>query len=147
MSWYNRAQIRKLHFQRLANAALSQQRQDGLAETDTLTSSSRAVARLIVVGLATDAGDEARTADRLEDHSAPRPEDHLLKDEACGILRQLIDQLPDDQRQLIRDAYFEGISLSSIAHQAGRSKSWASRVHDRALDSLARSLRRVGVAD
>jgi RNA polymerase sigma factor for flagellar operon FliA len=59
-------------------------------------------------------------------------------------LRQIVDLLPTAEQQLIRTIYFEGATLQEAADQLGISKSWASRMHAKTLDQLARTLRRMG---
>ena len=59
-------------------------------------------------------------------------------------LRQTVDQLPPAERRLIRTIYFEGATLQQAADQLGISKSWASRMHAKVLEQMARTLRRLG---
>jgi len=56
-------------------------------------------------------------------------------------LHKLIDQLPPEAGTLIRATYFEGLTLQEAGRKLGISKSWASRLHARTLQRLARSLR------
>ena len=50
-------------------------------------------------------------------------------------------------RQLVQATYFEGCTLKEAGERLGISKAWASRLHARALDQLARALKRSHVAD
>jgi RNA polymerase sigma factor for flagellar operon FliA len=52
----------------------------------------------------------------------------------------MVDTLPQAAAALIRATYFEGLTLEEAGRRLGLSKSWASRVRTRALQSLARSL-------
>jgi RNA polymerase sigma factor for flagellar operon FliA len=71
----------------------------------------------------------------------------VARREIVEILRTLVEQLPVTERRLIQAIYFEGATLQQAANQIGLSKSWASRIHARLLEQLARDLRRCGAAD
>jgi RNA polymerase sigma factor for flagellar operon FliA len=66
--------------------------------------------------------------------------------ETHNRLHELIDTLPGEAASLIRATYFEGLTLQEAGERIGISKSWASRLHARALQRLARSLKLSGVA-
>jgi RNA polymerase sigma factor for flagellar operon FliA len=68
------------------------------------------------------------------------PEVALLKNESVERLLQALSALPPRERALIRGRYFEGRSLDALAGELGISKSWASRIHRRALESLRAAL-------
>jgi len=81
-----------------------------------------------------------------EDTAASNPADLVAKRELLNALMQLIEALPPPEGDLMRMAYYEGQSLTDIAEKLGKSKSWASRLHARTLDRLARSLQEMEVA-
>ena len=62
-------------------------------------------------------------------------------------LHLLVDELQPDAAQLIREIYFQGLTMQDAATKLGVSKSWASRIHAKALHSLGERLRRMGLAD
>lgn len=70
------------------------------------------------------------------------PELLVLRKVEVEKLREAITQLPARQRALIVSHYFHGRRFDHIAERLGISKSWASRLHRRALGRLARALRR-----
>ena len=50
---------------------------------------------------------------------------------------RLIEKLPEDQRKILELRYFRGLSLREASPYFGRgSRSWLSRLHSRAIDSL-----------
>lgn len=51
-----------------------------------------------------------------------------------------IDELPDQERTLVRRHYFEGERFDHVASELGLSKSWASRLHTRAVGRLTKRL-------
>ena len=80
--------------------------------------------------------------------SRARAQDHVVSErEICSKLHELIDSLPQEAGQLIRAAYFEGLTLQEAGQRLGIGKSWASRLHAKTLQRLGRSLRLMGVAD
>lgn len=82
-----------------------------------------------------------------EDQQTEAPLESLLDDELRATLRMALKELPDDARQLLQAAYFEGKTLKDAGEELGISKAWASRLHARALDQLGRILRRAQVAE
>ena len=70
----------------------------------------------------------------------PSPVENAISSELAAKLGTLIEALPSDARQLIQGTYFEGLSLKEAGERIGISKAWASRLHARTLQQLARSL-------
>jgi RNA polymerase sigma factor for flagellar operon FliA len=69
------------------------------------------------------------------------PERDLHKKQTSEKLRSAIATLPDKERTIIEQYYFHDLTLSEVAQQyAGLSKSWVSRLHDRALGILREKL-------
>jgi RNA polymerase sigma factor for flagellar operon FliA len=77
--------------------------------------------------------------------AGPPPEDPEKITQRRAAVRRLdaaIAELDDtDERQLVRRHYFDDEALEQVASELGKSKSWASRRHARAIRSLARKLR------
>jgi len=51
-------------------------------------------------------------------------------------IRRAIGALPDKERELLKKHYFEGKDLDEAGSELGISKSWASRLHARAVERL-----------
>lgn len=67
----------------------------------------------------------------------PCSEKYLMQQERADTLRKAISQLPESERTLIQAFYFEGLSLNEIAKKRlNITRSWASRLHARALTLL-----------
>ena len=81
----------------------------------------------------------------VEDQSAPSPQVCADMTELRVRLRQLVDELPEDSRILIRRCYFEGLPMSAVADELELSRGWISRLHVKTLRRLAQSLRELGV--
>lgn len=52
------------------------------------------------------------------------------------VLRQAVERLPERERALVVGHYFEGRRFDEVAAELGVSKSWASRIHAKALERL-----------
>ncbi|MCG8554004.1 MAG: sigma-70 family RNA polymerase sigma factor [Proteobacteria bacterium] len=83
----------------------------------------------------------ARTAAGAEAiDESPSPESKLIaRDQQAHALR-LLSSLPGREQVLMRGFYFEGRSLDEMAQEMGMSRSWASRLHGKALDRMRHSL-------
>lgn len=69
--------------------------------------------------------------------SATTPEDDLSKKQVSKKIRLAIATLPEKERTIVEQYYFHDLTFSEIAKQySGLSKSWVSRLHDRALGML-----------
>jgi RNA polymerase sigma factor FliA len=68
------------------------------------------------------------------------PEGSLAEAEAAGRVRQAVRGLPERERALVEGFYFQGRRFDEVAAELGISKSWASRLHAKALDRLRGAL-------
>jgi RNA polymerase sigma factor for flagellar operon FliA len=104
--------------------------------------------RLAVVFFASQGGDEPGIRDStLQDPQAAAAPAIVAQQEIVVKLHGLIGSLPSIEENLIRRVYFEGATLQEAAHSLGISKSWASRLHAKSLEHLARALRRLGAEE
>ena len=55
-------------------------------------------------------------------------------------MREAIEKLPDKERRLMEMYYFGGKNLEEAGAALGLSKSWACRLHARAVDLLRHAL-------
>jgi RNA polymerase sigma factor for flagellar operon FliA len=72
------------------------------------------------------------------------PEDLLAEAQLMARVKAVVAKLPDQERALVERHYFKGETLDEAAAAIGLSKSWGSRLHARAIESIARELRRAG---
>ncbi|MGD0527060.1 MAG: sigma-70 family RNA polymerase sigma factor [Polyangiaceae bacterium] len=72
------------------------------------------------------------------------PEDLLGEAELMARVKAIVAQLPDQERTLVERHYFRGQTLDEAAASLGLSKSWGSRLHARAIESIGKELRRTG---
>jgi RNA polymerase sigma factor for flagellar operon FliA len=66
----------------------------------------------------------------------PAPAEQLDASRQAAQLRTAIATLPDKQRSLIAKVYWEGKTLLEAGGELGLSKSWASRLHAQAVETL-----------
>lgn len=74
------------------------------------------------------------------DFGAKSPEEVLMGHQSVARLLEALTALPERGRAVIRGHYFEGRSLEGLGAELGISKSWASRLHTRALATLREAL-------
>src|SRR5262249_1339280 len=121
---------------------------------------------VVTVGLTPEAAD-AKLGDRLGtaavamamslmrtssavDHArdpAESPEEAVGKAELAALLRAAIAERPEAERRLLERHYFDDVTIDEAARELGLSKSWGSRLHARAVEAVARSLKRSRVRD
>jgi RNA polymerase sigma factor FliA len=152
MSWVSRSQYNRVKYERLAGDMLRLEH-DHLGpgpssleqEASWLTGITSALA---VVYLSSHSPhDDESGAIEIEDRRSTTPESEAIDRETHSKVHELIDQLPEECRSLIRATYFEGLTLTEAGQRLGIGKAWASRLHAKALDRLGRSLRLSGVSD
>ena len=69
------------------------------------------------------------------------PEEAVARAELRGLVVEALESLPEDERTLVRRHYLEGERFDHVAASLGLSKSWASRLHTRAVARLTKRLR------
>jgi RNA polymerase sigma factor for flagellar operon FliA len=69
------------------------------------------------------------------------PEEVLAREELRRDLRRAVLDLPDRHRALVERHYYGGERFDVIAADLGISKSWASRIHAQAMETLGAALR------
>lgn len=94
-----------------------------------------AQAAALAVGLSA----EPEAVERAEDPSEG-PEALALRKSVSQRLRRAVAELPERERVLVERHYFGGERFDVIAGSLGLSKSWASRLHARAIRSLGSCL-------
>ena len=150
MTWMSRSQYHRIRYQQMANETLSQENRDSPPSSDATIESEahwlrQITEKLALVYLVSQTG-EGGTQSNLED-SAAAPPSIVAGREMGHKLHELVSELPNPTNRLIQIIYFEGATLQEAANRLGISKSWASRLHAKTLEDLARSLRRLGASD
>ncbi len=76
--------------------------------------------------------------DRVAEESTP--ETLLSGAEEQSTVKRGLARLPDKERTLLEAVYFDGVTIEQAGERLGLSKSWASRLHAKALDRMRKSL-------
>jgi RNA polymerase sigma factor for flagellar operon FliA len=69
------------------------------------------------------------------------PEDAVSRAQLLAAVQTAITELPAEEATLVRRHYLEGERFDHVAKTLGLSKSWASRLHTRAMQRLAKRFR------
>jgi len=110
-------------------------------EADTrLTSYLAGIATAMAVGTMAPAPREGVDPEGRE----VTPEDLVARAELGVRVRAIVAGLPDRERALIERHYFGDETLEAAAASLGLSKSWGSRLHARAIESITREFRKLG---
>jgi len=150
LNWTSRSQYNRMRAEQASAEVLQKgpHRADGWSGT-SLTEDSLWLTgisqQLAATSLATliPLGEFAGTIEDDDDQNSPLSS--VETTEVSERLRQIVSSLDDEPRKLIEAVYFEGTTLQVAADRLGISKSWASRLHARTLQSLALGLRDIGV--
>ncbi len=78
---------------------------------------------------------EGMEGDQLSDESMPADQ-RLEMEQLRRRVRAAIGTLPEKERKLLEGYYFQGKTLEEAGAEIGQSKSWASRLHARAVERL-----------
>ncbi|MDB4937426.1 MAG: polymerase sigma factor for flagellar operon [Labilithrix sp.] len=90
-----------------------------------------------------------RSGDGLERAKDDRatPEEAVGNAELLARIREAIAERPEAERKLLERHYFEDVSFEETARELGLSKSWASRLHSRAIEAVAKAMKRGRIDD
>lgn len=77
-----------------------------------------------------------------EDEEQDDPETSLSGQQQSQLLRDAVERLPERERALVVGHYFDGRRFDEVAQELGVSKSWASRIHAKALERLRSEIER-----
>lgn len=83
-------------------------------------------------------GEEGELTSVAPDQS---PEEALARAELLHLVKAAVAELPQQEAELVRRHYFGGERFDAVAEELGLSKSWASRLHSRAMERLSKRLR------
>jgi RNA polymerase sigma factor for flagellar operon FliA len=75
----------------------------------------------------------------------PTPEEALAREEVASHLHEAIERLHEPERHIVRRFYLADVTIEDAAREIGKSRSWGSRLHTRALERMARQLTMAGI--
>lgn len=145
MSWNSHAARMQNKYQRMAADTLESDAAVGKSEDADFQENAKWIGnlteKLAMIYLASHGEDTENAFQAVADARAPRPEERMENEEIQRLLQSLLQTLSPQEQDLIRMTYYEGLSLKEAADHFGKSKSWASRLHQAILERLARALR------
>lgn len=151
MNWFNRSQYERARSQGLASDVLGTEADAQSEPSDSLRDEVRWLKRttgtLGVVYLMAQASEDQDGAGNVVDEKADAPPEVMAKRELHEKLHALVDSLSEEAATLVKAIYFEGLTIQDAGERIGVSKAWASRLHAKTLEQLARALRRTGVSE
>jgi len=138
MGWLSRSQYAKQKFQEAAGNFLSSAMSpiDGMPQSPVVEE-LEAVAD-IVGGLVPIYITSLEAADvlQIEDERGVSASDELELGESRRAVQEAISELPEQEKEIIHLYYFQDLTLQEVSERLGLSKSWASRLHSRAVQHL-----------
>lgn len=136
MTWFSPADYHSGRYEAAANAVLTSElsNADGTQQVDWFTRTSRSLgAAFVLTAFSGTMGEPGEPA--IEDPRSP-----LESNELQTSVRKAIATLPEAERSMIEGVYFEGLTITQAGERQHIDKSWASRLHGRALELLATKL-------
>lgn len=136
--WLRRSAYAKLKAFEAADA-LGEQLADSEAQAPSTTLAARAaqisdtLAKISAAFVLASVGQD-------EQRAPETPEEALGTAQRSELVRRGMDVLGERERVLVEAVYFEGVTIEEAGARLGLSKSWASRMHAKALDRLRKSL-------
>jgi len=145
MGWYSRADYARYRAEERANEYLrSQAEREGAARADGLAPGGQAEALAEIgaalSGIAAIHITSLEAAAKVADERLPPPDAALDTSRLARRVRSAIELLPEKERRLMELYYFGGKTLEEAGGELGLSKSWACRLHARAVDLLRKTL-------
>jgi RNA polymerase sigma factor for flagellar operon FliA len=99
-----------------------------------------AMATAMAMGLLSEsARDDEGSATPIDAHHSP--EEALSQAQLLHSVKEALADLPEDEATLVRRHYLGGERFDHVAAELGLSKSWASRLHTRAIKRLTKRLK------
>jgi RNA polymerase sigma factor for flagellar operon FliA len=145
MGWYSRADYARYRAEERANEYLQNQSERDAAGEQAGGQANRAEAMEsiaeILGGVATIHITSLEAAASVADEKLPAPDADIQRVQANAQVRKALAGLPDKERALMELYYFGDKNLEEAGAALGLSKSWACRLHARAVGLLRDALR------
>ena len=132
MSWFSKADYSRGRYEQAANDVLHESSpESGVAnELSWFTNTTRSLSAAFLISDFASVSLEQQTA-APESQSADIESEDLRK-----TISEALGRLSEQERGLIEDIYFRGMSIKDAGERIGISKAWASRLHARILRNL-----------
>jgi RNA polymerase sigma factor for flagellar operon FliA len=144
MGWVSRSQYAKMKYEEKANQYLAnyhdrQNTTHSSSIKDEVNQFSDVISSLASIFITSLDATEGLQIESEDPESNPYGQYEMK--EAGLLLKQAIQKLPDQERDLLNYYYYKDMTLESAGEKLGLSKSWASRLHSRAIQRLQKLVR------
>ena len=147
MGWYSRGDYARFRAEERANdyMAVASDREAAEKSADPARSSKDKAEVLqdiaeILSGVATVHITSMEAAEDLPDERFQAPDEAAVEAEGRGRVRAALAKLPEKERRLMELYYFADMNLENAGKKLGLSKSWACRLHTRAVNRMREAL-------
>jgi RNA polymerase sigma factor for flagellar operon FliA len=153
MGWYSRADYARYRAEERATEYLrNRAERDGAARAGGAAGPADPAATLaevddILSGVATIHITSLEAAAAVADESRPPPDLAVEGQRMAARVRRAVAALPDKERRLMELYYFADKNLEQAGAELGLSKSWACRLHARAVELLRAAIERDGESE
>jgi RNA polymerase sigma factor for flagellar operon FliA len=134
-------------FERNASMILQSAVDDEISETsvqtiaDEVRSIETLIDSLIPAYLLSLESEEAKNA---PDPNSVSAQEEIESAELIRLIRDVVQELPEPERELLEAIYYKQISMTDHAAAKGITKSWVSRLHARAVQHIRDKLKEIG---
>jgi RNA polymerase sigma factor FliA len=87
---------------------------------------------------------ESEEAKSVPDPNSTSAQEELESAELVRLVREIVTELPEQERELLEAIYYKQISMTELANTKGITKSWVSRLHARAVSRIRDKLKEIG---
>ena len=147
MGWYSRSDYARFRAEERANeymaaAAARQTAAQTAAPTDVATDKAEVLQDIaeVLSGVAAVHITSMEAAAEVTDSRFKAADEQLLNAEDSQRVRAALSTLPEKERKLLDLYYFADMNLEDAGKKLGLSKSWACRLHSRAVNLLREAL-------
>jgi RNA polymerase sigma factor for flagellar operon FliA len=153
MGWYSRADYARYRAEERANEYMRNRAdREGAATAEAGAAAGNkpdaeatlAEVNEILSGIATVHITSLEAASTVADESLPAPDVAAESSRMSRRVREAVAGLPDKERRLMELYYFADKNLEEAGAELGLSKSWACRLHARAVELLRQAMEDVG---
>ena len=152
MSWTDRSMRMRIRAERLSAEMLDEQvaayqrgtaGESSVEDADWLVQTTEKIAVIHLLG---DCSSDASAIESMAVDQGSSPDDEGSDGELRVLILPLVQRVPTDEKIIVEMTYFQGKTLTEAAEHLGKSKSWASRMHAKVLEKLARKLAAQGIS-
>lgn len=148
MGWISRSQYAKIRYEERANNYISSvnERSEGNYGSRSVGDEVNQISE-VITGLASIFITSLDASEHIQvksDKKEADPHFQAEMSEASRVLREALQKLPEQERLLLQYYYYEDTTLEEAGRRLELSKSWASRLHSRAIQKLQKLVSDLG---